>query len=948
MGTGDHTPSHRCSQVVPAVIACLVILILLAACRQPAPERALNAQATEAALAVILANAESTRASARVMLEWKPTEAPSTWTATVVASLTSTLSVASASLASPTPIPPSATLEFAQAVATTIGNVRAGPGTSYPAIGRTAAGQVYLVTGRSADDSWWQIEFHGRTGWVIDSLVTVRGNVPGVAVVEVAPPPTVAAATPAAPAMDPSPAPAVATRVYRCFTPKLRFYTDHKGCCGEILGEVRDLRSRAFAGAQIEVTVPNSSYRTVWPISSNGDYSITALSSGNPYAIRLVGKNIKSGSFDVRFGPNQERALVDFFEARCPAAAAPPQPTAAPVVALAGAITDEAGQPVAGARVAADDKFAETSAEGSYLLSGLAPGQVSVVVTRDGYDPYLSAAIPVSLGVTRTADFSLAKAGATTYPRDPMATNQVDPAGAATAADAERLARLQGFSGPVASISETTLTGEYIVNYRTAKGLRAAAAMLNHRAWQLVDSAGAKWYVIRVCGNLAIARPAALTIPVQCVAQSYPVFRCTRQISAHTCPAASCAVTAVLPAGWQGRIVGCSGDCGWLRLEGCGGQGECWVLATDGEVTGELGSSEGGEGRGGGLPRYRWTEPVQVSADSEGRMVALWEEHIFEQGPEHAYGPLHYRVFDGNKWSEVLGIPGSENHGEQLAATLADGSIIVTATSMEYEWSWFHWQGGRWSSVHELTLRLGVNEGAAMSIVGEGDGTLHLAGSQSRVWDGSSWQDTGRLGTVLWHAGVRDSQGRVHVFGTDFGLGAASQLAHWLWNGSAWKRVETVYDEAVNPSAAISSDDTMHLAWHSGSITPSGHGSGEGPHDAWVSYSFRGPDGWSAPQPVAAPMRLNSWTGFSFVDIAAMPDGNVAIAYELGSAENRGTIHVVWGRDGTWSEPVVFTPPAGYDFAFPGIGVDTQGRIHVLWSTMARLGVWYAMGTPED
>ncbi len=69
-----------------------------------------------------------------------------------------------------------------------------------------------------------------------------------------------------------------------------------------------------------------------------------------------------------------------------------------------------------------------------------------------------------------------------------MATNQVDPAGTPTASDAERLAHVQGFSGPVAAVDETTLAGEYIVNYRTARGLRAAAAQLNHPAWRLVDS----------------------------------------------------------------------------------------------------------------------------------------------------------------------------------------------------------------------------------------------------------------------------------------------------------------------------------------------------------------------------------------------------------------------------------------------------------------------------
>ena len=88
-----------------------------------------------------------------------------------------------------------------------------------------------------------------------------------------------------------------------------------------------------------------------------------------------------------------------------------------------------------------------------------------------------------------------------------MASNQIDPAGAPTAQEAERLARLQGLQGEVVSVQEVTLEGEYLVNYRQGDAIRAAMADLHHPAWELVDEAEQAWYIVRVCGNLAVVRP---------------------------------------------------------------------------------------------------------------------------------------------------------------------------------------------------------------------------------------------------------------------------------------------------------------------------------------------------------------------------------------------------------------------------------------------------------
>ena len=109
---------------------------------------------------------------------------------------------AAAPTAAPTAAPPTAQ----PAAATVIGemaNVREGPGTTYAIVGQLKQGDTSQVRGKSADGQWWQIAFpaaRSGTGWVFGPLVQVSGPVAGVAVVQVAPPPT----------STPGPAPTVA------------------------------------------------------------------------------------------------------------------------------------------------------------------------------------------------------------------------------------------------------------------------------------------------------------------------------------------------------------------------------------------------------------------------------------------------------------------------------------------------------------------------------------------------------------------------------------------------------------------------------------------------------------------------------------------------------------------------------------------------------------------
>ena len=55
-------------------------------------------------------------------------------------------------------------------------NVRSGPGTAYPAIGRLTTGQSFEVTGRNDAGDWVKFDFNGQDGWVTAALVTVAGD----------------------------------------------------------------------------------------------------------------------------------------------------------------------------------------------------------------------------------------------------------------------------------------------------------------------------------------------------------------------------------------------------------------------------------------------------------------------------------------------------------------------------------------------------------------------------------------------------------------------------------------------------------------------------------------------------------------------------------------------------------------------------------------------------
>jgi len=105
--------------------------------------------------------------------------------------------------------PPSASVTpppagSAYAVAADYVNVRTGPGTNYPVLGVAAPGATAVITGKSSDGAWWQIQVPTQFsangfGWVSASY-TLAYNTGSVPVVSAPPAPPTVAATPPPPA----------------------------------------------------------------------------------------------------------------------------------------------------------------------------------------------------------------------------------------------------------------------------------------------------------------------------------------------------------------------------------------------------------------------------------------------------------------------------------------------------------------------------------------------------------------------------------------------------------------------------------------------------------------------------------------------------------------------------------------------------------------------------
>lgn len=113
---------------------------------------------------------------------------------TAASTATATITVTAEPTVAPTEVSPAESDETAQITTLSSINVRSGPGTDYDIVSGLNEDAIAPITGKNADETWWQIQIGDDSGWVLAQLVTAD-NVDDVPVIEVAPPPTPEAET---------------------------------------------------------------------------------------------------------------------------------------------------------------------------------------------------------------------------------------------------------------------------------------------------------------------------------------------------------------------------------------------------------------------------------------------------------------------------------------------------------------------------------------------------------------------------------------------------------------------------------------------------------------------------------------------------------------------------------------------------------------------------------
>lgn len=156
--------------------------------------------------------------------------------------------------------------------------------------------EIYFITSANGDDTADNTIFTGRIILVNEGGQTL--------------PPT---QTPTPP---PTPSPF-------CYAPQLRHFEQHRGCCGEVVGIVSP-GGASLRGYVVHIEGPpaGNQYRMEFGVSGDGGYEITALTWWPPesvfYTIWLVGPNVRSEKYVVRFKTEQQtRAVVDFQRVPC-------------------------------------------------------------------------------------------------------------------------------------------------------------------------------------------------------------------------------------------------------------------------------------------------------------------------------------------------------------------------------------------------------------------------------------------------------------------------------------------------------------------------------------------------------------------------------------------------------------------------------------------------------
>jgi hypothetical protein len=351
-----------------------------------------------------------------------------------------------------------------------------------------------------------------------------------------------------------------------------------------------------------------------------------------------------------------------------------------------------------------------------------------------------------------------------------------------------------------------------------------------------------------------------------------------------------------------------------------------------------------------------------LAVSSDGTVHIAWSDNTNYGGSGVDSDIFYKKYVPGSGWTvtEVVSTESTEGCGSSSLAVGSDGAVHIAWTDgTDYDGSgsdgdifYKRWSSDTGWSATEVVSSESTSSSHSPSLAVSSDGTVHIAwedwtdyggsGTDSDIFykkyvPGSGWTTTTVVSTATTSYSYNpslavSSDGTVHIAWeepTDYGgSGGDSDIFYKKLTIVGWTTTEVVSTESTsdsyNPSLGVGSDGTIHIAWED--MTDYG-GSGPRP-DIFYKKCVPG-SGWTVTEVVS----IESTSYCYAPSLAVGYDGTVHIAWlDLPSLSYDSDI-LYKKRLPTigWTMPeVVSTESTGYCYD-PSLDVGSDGTVHIAW-----------------
>jgi len=131
------------------------------------------------------------------------------------------------------------------------------------------------------------------------------------------------------------------------------------------------------------------------------------------------------------------------------------------------------------------------------------------------------------------------------------------------------------------------------------------------------------------------------------------------------------------------------------------------------------------------------------------------------------------------------------------------------------------------------------------------------------------------------------------------------------------------------PTLAAGSDGTLHAVWGN-EVPPAGGITSREATPHWLSYSRWAGSGWTVARTLFGPIQES---GLWEPAIVVLPDSTVVVVWSDVSSPEGEQLYATWGREITWTKPIVLPRAPGYTQRGVVAAVDAQGQPHIIWES---------------